>query len=165
MQEDESGINPVIKIWNLDKRDVHGSPVCVHLVRALPGNRPVPVTAFTIDEQMHLMAAGFSDGSIVLYRGKIYFYWQKVINKILFTVGHFQGTSVETVTANRNLYSQEQVQFLVFHYGQCRKLHNCLWRHQVLFLPTLLYQKIKKSSSLSIRLAALQAVLFLEIQN
>jgi hypothetical protein len=29
----------------------------------------VPVTAFAIDEQMHLMAAGFADGSIVLYRG------------------------------------------------------------------------------------------------
>jgi hypothetical protein len=53
----------------LEKKDIHGCPVCVHLVRALPGNRPVPVTAFTIDEQMHLMAAGFADGSVVLYRG------------------------------------------------------------------------------------------------
>ncbi len=61
----------MIKIWNLDKKDVHGNPVCVHLVRALPGNRPVPVTAFTIDEQMHLMAAGFADGSVILYRGKL----------------------------------------------------------------------------------------------
>ncbi|XP_045023732.1 vacuolar protein sorting-associated protein 11 homolog isoform X1 [Daphnia magna] len=69
--EDDPGINPVIKIWNLEKKDIHGCPVCVHLVRALPGNRPVPVTAFTIDEQMHLMAAGFADGSIVLYRGDL----------------------------------------------------------------------------------------------
>ncbi len=53
----------------MEKKDTHGCPVCVHLVRALPGNRPVPVTAFAIDEQMHLMAAGFADGSVVLYRG------------------------------------------------------------------------------------------------
>ena len=69
LKEDDPGINPVIKIWNLEKKDIHGSPVCVHVVRALPGNRPVPVTAFAIDEQMHLMAAGFADGSVVLYRG------------------------------------------------------------------------------------------------
>ena len=62
----------MIKIWNLDKKDIHGNPVCVHQVRALPGNRPVPVTAFAIDEQMHLMAAGFADGSIVLYRGMFF---------------------------------------------------------------------------------------------
>lgn len=60
----------MIKIWNLEKKDAHGFPACVHTVRAIPGNRPVPLTAFAIDEQMHLMAAGFADGSIVLYRGK-----------------------------------------------------------------------------------------------
>ena len=32
----------------------------------------MPVTAFAIDEQMHLMAAGFADGSIVLYRGMFF---------------------------------------------------------------------------------------------
>ena len=69
IKEDDPGINPVIKIWNMEKKDTHGCPVCVHLVRALPGNRPVPVTAFAIDEQMHLMAAGFADGSVVIYRG------------------------------------------------------------------------------------------------
>lgn len=80
MKEDDPGINPVIKIWNLEKKDIHGCPVCVHLVRALPGNRPVPVTAFTIDEQMHLMAAGFADGSIVLYRGKSIINYERQIS-------------------------------------------------------------------------------------
>ncbi|XP_066993542.2 vacuolar protein sorting-associated protein 11 homolog [Anabrus simplex] len=68
--EDEPGVNPVIKVWNLDKLDKQGHPTCVRLSRAIP-NKPVPATALCVHDSLNLMAVGFSDGSIVLYRGDV----------------------------------------------------------------------------------------------
>ncbi|PSN48268.1 hypothetical protein C0J52_03049, partial [Blattella germanica] len=69
--EDEPGINPVIKVWNLDKLDKHGLPVCIRITRAIPNNKPAQATALSVHDNLNLMAVGFSDGSILLFRGDI----------------------------------------------------------------------------------------------
>lgn len=71
-QEDEPGINPVVKVWNLDKLDKQGHPMCVRISRAIPHNKPTPATALSVNDNLNLMAVGFSDGSILLYRGDAY---------------------------------------------------------------------------------------------
>lgn len=71
LQEDEPGINPLIKVWNLEKLDKQGSPMCVRISRAIPNNRPTPASVLCVHENLNLMAVGFTDGSIVLYRGEI----------------------------------------------------------------------------------------------
>jgi hypothetical protein len=70
MQEDEPGVNPVIKVWNLDKLDKQGHPVCLRISRAIPNNKALPATALSVYDNLNLMAVGFSDGSILLYRGE-----------------------------------------------------------------------------------------------
>ncbi|XP_013381879.1 vacuolar protein sorting-associated protein 11 homolog [Lingula anatina] len=70
--EDEEGINPLIKVWNLDKPDKFGSPTCTRIVRALPGNnKPTPVTCLAVHENLNHMVVGFENGSVVLFRGDV----------------------------------------------------------------------------------------------
>lgn len=69
--EDEPGVNPVVKVWNLDKLDKQGHPVCLRISRAIPNNKPTPATALSVYDNLNLMAVGFSDGSILLYRGDV----------------------------------------------------------------------------------------------
>ncbi|XP_026290082.1 vacuolar protein sorting-associated protein 11 homolog [Frankliniella occidentalis] len=69
--EDEPGINPLIKVWNLEKLDKQGLPMCVRISRTIPNNRPTPVSTICVHENLNLMAVGFTDGSILLYRGDI----------------------------------------------------------------------------------------------
>ncbi|XP_012258670.2 vacuolar protein sorting-associated protein 11 homolog [Athalia rosae] len=69
--EDEPGCNPTIKVWNLSKPDKHGNPTCVRISRAVPGYRAVPATALCVHTGLTLMAVGFGDGSIMLYRGDL----------------------------------------------------------------------------------------------
>ncbi|XP_064597137.1 vacuolar protein sorting-associated protein 11 homolog [Liolophura sinensis] len=68
--EDEQGINPLIKVWNLEKME-KGSPVCTRIARAIPGNKPTPVTCFTVHENLNWMAIGFENGSVVLLKGDV----------------------------------------------------------------------------------------------
>ncbi|XP_046856298.1 vacuolar protein sorting-associated protein 11 homolog [Xenia sp. Carnegie-2017] len=69
--EDEVGINPLIKVWNLDKTDKLGNPLCMRITRALPGNKPVAVTCLSVYENLTQMAVGFEDGSVVVYKGDV----------------------------------------------------------------------------------------------
>ncbi|XP_046409664.1 vacuolar protein sorting-associated protein 11 homolog isoform X1 [Neodiprion fabricii] len=69
--EDEPGCNPTIKVWNLAKLDKHGNPTCVRISRAVPGYRAVPASALCVHSGLTLMAVGFGDGSIMLYRGDL----------------------------------------------------------------------------------------------
>ncbi|PVD32476.1 hypothetical protein C0Q70_07915 [Pomacea canaliculata] len=68
--EDEQGVNPLIKVWNLDKID-KGIPVCTRLTRAIPSNKPTPVTCFTVHENFNFMAVGFENGTVILYKGDV----------------------------------------------------------------------------------------------
>ncbi|KAJ8020828.1 Vacuolar protein sorting-associated protein 11-like [Holothuria leucospilota] len=69
---DESGINPLIKVWNVDKLDKSGNPTVTRITRALPiSGKPTQVTALTVSESLNLMAVGYLDGSITLYRGDV----------------------------------------------------------------------------------------------
>ncbi|XP_022091158.1 vacuolar protein sorting-associated protein 11 homolog isoform X2 [Acanthaster planci] len=70
--QDEPGINPIIKVWNLDKQDKMRHPTCSRITRALPGsNQPSQVSALTVSETLTMMAIGFQDGSVTLIRGDV----------------------------------------------------------------------------------------------
>ncbi|XP_034943521.1 vacuolar protein sorting-associated protein 11 homolog [Chelonus insularis] len=69
--EDDPGCNPTIKVWNFAKLDKQENPTCVRISRAIPSFRAVPATCLCIHPSLTLMAVGFSDGSIMLYRGDI----------------------------------------------------------------------------------------------
>nr|CAB3267620.1 vacuolar protein sorting-associated protein 11 homolog [Phallusia mammillata] len=69
---DEMGINPVIKVWNLDKKDKLGNPFCCRVQNTIPSNNvPSEVTDFAVHENLTLMAVSFVQGSVVLYKGDI----------------------------------------------------------------------------------------------
>ncbi|MGH0129778.1 UNVERIFIED_CONTAM: hypothetical protein FKN15_059462 [Acipenser sinensis] len=68
--QDEQGINPLVKVWNLDKRD-SGNPLCTRIFPAIPGNKPTEVSCLSVHENLNFMAIGFTDGSVVLTKGDI----------------------------------------------------------------------------------------------
>ncbi len=69
-QEDEVGVNPLIKVWNLEKTEPRtGNPSCRRITRAMPNNRPLTATALAVDPDLNAMAVGFQDGSVLLSRG------------------------------------------------------------------------------------------------
>uniref|UniRef100_A0A671S5V7 Vacuolar protein sorting-associated protein 11 homolog n=1 Tax=Sinocyclocheilus anshuiensis TaxID=1608454 RepID=A0A671S5V7_9TELE len=68
--QDEPGINPLVKVWNLDKKD-SGSPLCTRIFPAIPGNKPTEVSCLSVHENLNFMAIGFTDGSVVLTKGDI----------------------------------------------------------------------------------------------
>ncbi|XP_073961972.1 vacuolar protein sorting-associated protein 11 homolog [Choristoneura fumiferana] len=70
--DDEAGTNPLIKVWDWGRKDRHGNPICVRMSRAVPSHmRPTPATALAVHENKNLLAVGFQDGSVSLYRGDI----------------------------------------------------------------------------------------------
>ncbi|XP_022806826.1 vacuolar protein sorting-associated protein 11 homolog [Stylophora pistillata] len=70
--EDEvEGIDPIIRVWNLDKIDKYGNPVCCCMQRLIPGNKPVPVSCLALMENLTQMAVGFADGTVLVYKGDI----------------------------------------------------------------------------------------------
>ncbi|XP_023235262.1 vacuolar protein sorting-associated protein 11 homolog [Centruroides sculpturatus] len=68
---DEPGINPLIKIWNLEKTDRTGKPACLRTIRIQVGSTPVPVTALAVHENLNLMAVGLDQGRIIIFKGDI----------------------------------------------------------------------------------------------
>lgn len=69
--EDEPGINPVLKVWDLSKLDNNKAPTCVRVTRCIPQNRAVEASAMCVHDGLQLLAIGFTDGSVILYRGNI----------------------------------------------------------------------------------------------
>lgn len=70
-QNDDEGINPLLKVWDLSKPDRHDNPTCIRISRCVPQNRAVVVTCLAVCESSNLMAVGHQDGSIILFRGDI----------------------------------------------------------------------------------------------
>ncbi|KFM62524.1 Vacuolar protein sorting-associated protein 11-like protein, partial [Stegodyphus mimosarum] len=66
---DEPGINPLIKVWNVEKPDRLGKPLCMRIIR--PQGVTSSVTAFAVHENMNFLAVGFADSSILFARGDI----------------------------------------------------------------------------------------------
>ncbi|XP_053611188.1 vacuolar protein sorting-associated protein 11 homolog [Plodia interpunctella] len=70
--DDEAGVNPMIKVWDWSRMDRHGNPKCVRVCRAVPSHmHPTPATALAVHENKNLIAVGFQDGSVSLFRGNI----------------------------------------------------------------------------------------------
>ncbi|CAH1772502.1 unnamed protein product, partial [Owenia fusiformis] len=69
--EDEEGVNPLIKVWNLDKVDKMGNPSCTRIARASPSSKGSRVSCLTVHENLNNMAVGFEDGSVVLFKGDV----------------------------------------------------------------------------------------------
>lgn len=68
-KEDECGINPIIKVWHVEKVDKNGSPVCLRISRASLPNKAVIPSCVAVTDNLSMMAVGFTDGSVLLYRG------------------------------------------------------------------------------------------------
>ncbi|KAL1494957.1 hypothetical protein ABEB36_010457 [Hypothenemus hampei] len=68
---DEPGINPLIKVWDISKFDRNGIPFCQRITKAVAGSYPVQVSCLAVCDNQQLMAVGFLDGSLILYRGDI----------------------------------------------------------------------------------------------
>ncbi|CAB3246901.1 unnamed protein product [Arctia plantaginis] len=70
--DDEAGVNPLIKVWDWSRSDRHGNPTLARVSRAVPSHmRPTPATALAVHENKNLLAVGFQDGSVSLFRGEI----------------------------------------------------------------------------------------------
>ncbi|XP_060522802.1 vacuolar protein sorting-associated protein 11 homolog isoform X2 [Cylas formicarius] len=69
--QDESGVNPLLKVWDVSRLDKNGIPYCHRISKVLPGSRPIQVSVLTVHDGLQLMAIGFVDGSLLLYRGDI----------------------------------------------------------------------------------------------
>ncbi|XP_059057678.1 vacuolar protein sorting-associated protein 11 homolog [Achroia grisella] len=70
--DDEAGVNPLIKVWDWSRTDRHGNPKCVRVCRAVPSHmRPTPATALAVNDNKNLLAVGFQDGSVSLFRGNL----------------------------------------------------------------------------------------------
>uniref|UniRef100_A0A915HN98 PEP5/VPS11 N-terminal domain-containing protein n=1 Tax=Romanomermis culicivorax TaxID=13658 RepID=A0A915HN98_ROMCU len=67
--EDLPGVNPLLKIWNLNQLDKNDVPFCLRCSRISPGNRVAKVTALTAT--VSLIAVGFEDSSVLIFRGDI----------------------------------------------------------------------------------------------
>ncbi|CDW52564.1 vacuolar protein sorting associated protein 11 [Trichuris trichiura] len=71
LQDDDDGINPYLKVWQLDRFDKQGVPFVVRCSKTSPSNRPVKVSSLAVDCTLTLMAIGFEDSSLLLYRGDV----------------------------------------------------------------------------------------------
>ncbi|BES88341.1 RING [Nesidiocoris tenuis] len=69
--EDGIGINPHIRIWHTEKLDKNDQPVCLRVTRVSIPNKVVIPTAICVSDNMTIMAVGFNDGSILIYRGDV----------------------------------------------------------------------------------------------
>ncbi|XP_066137902.1 vacuolar protein sorting-associated protein 11 homolog [Euwallacea fornicatus] len=68
---DDAGINSLIKVWDISKLDKNKTPFCQRVTRAVPGPFAVQVSTLTVHDNQRLMAVGFVDGSLLLFRGDI----------------------------------------------------------------------------------------------
>ena len=70
---DDEDLQPLIKVWNCDKRDKSGSPGMARSIRvSVPGAKTqCSVTAICAHENTNIMAVGFKDGSVLLLKGNI----------------------------------------------------------------------------------------------
>ncbi|OWA50975.1 Vacuolar protein sorting-associated protein 11-like protein [Hypsibius exemplaris] len=69
--DDDGDAELLIKVWNFDKMDASGTPTCARIIRLPAETSREPVTCFTVHENLNYMAIGYSNGSVVLFKGDI----------------------------------------------------------------------------------------------
>ncbi|XP_065218314.1 vacuolar protein sorting-associated protein 11 homolog [Planococcus citri] len=69
--EDEEGNEPLIKVWDLEKQDRQGNPVCLKNLRGSSISKQVKASALCVSDSAHVMAVGFTNGAIILFRGNL----------------------------------------------------------------------------------------------
>jgi hypothetical protein len=62
----------VLKVWDCERLDRQGLPMCVRVSRISPTTKSASVSALCVHEHQNLLALGFTDGTIVLLRGSIF---------------------------------------------------------------------------------------------
>jgi hypothetical protein len=72
LQEDEDGVNTLLKVWRLDRME-KGSPFCSRVSRVSQhlGNRPAKATAVAAHSSLGYAAVGFEDSSVLLFKGDV----------------------------------------------------------------------------------------------
>ena len=60
-------------MWNLEKNDRQGNPINMKTIRAVPNNNSVPASALSVSDSTNMMAVGFVNGAIILFRGNFIF--------------------------------------------------------------------------------------------
>lgn len=61
-----------IKIWKLDKEDQYGNPFCARTIKVFSAKfPPVPVTCFSVLEDLTQLAIGLGNGAVMLFDGNI----------------------------------------------------------------------------------------------
>lgn len=69
---DQTGINPLIKLWDPEKTDRLNQPTCIRVIRANSGfTKPADVSCIECNDTLTLMVVGYTDGSIVLFHGDV----------------------------------------------------------------------------------------------
>lgn len=67
---DDPGPSVLIKLWNMDKIDRLGKPLCMRTIRPVQTILS-PVTAFAVHENLNLLSIGFEDSTILLVKGDL----------------------------------------------------------------------------------------------
>ncbi|EGG22194.1 RING zinc finger-containing protein [Cavenderia fasciculata] len=65
---DDAASNPLLRIWNLDKKD-NDTPLCV---RAIKIERTVVITSLAVLEDLSQICIGFANGEVISIRGDIF---------------------------------------------------------------------------------------------
>lgn len=69
---DMPGINPLIKLWDMDRTDKLNQPICIRIIRANSGfTQATPITSIECNDNLTSMAVGYEDGTVVLYHGDV----------------------------------------------------------------------------------------------
>lgn len=67
--DDDDAISPTLKVWNLDKADKSGNPLCLRSIKIQPPvGAVVPVTCLAVLEDLSQVAIGLCNGVVLLMR-------------------------------------------------------------------------------------------------
>ncbi|KAF5383483.1 hypothetical protein D9757_006137 [Collybiopsis confluens] len=67
--EENSVLSPLIKIWDLNKKDKRTTaPLLLRSAKVQPSNRPHPVSTVALSANLSHLAIGLGDGTVLMYR-------------------------------------------------------------------------------------------------
>lgn len=119
-------MNPLIKVWDTSRLDRNGSPYCCRITRAVPANRAVQVSVLCVHDALQLMAVGFVDGSLLLYRGDITRERGSKVKLLRDASSAVTGLAFKSSAANAFLFLSTQSSVIVYnitHKDKEQKFH------------------------------------------